>query len=602
MGFVLDYGITVRDVDISLHSDETAKPSCRLPWALEGSGFDDCNVLVWTFNFGHFSAVSVADLTTSHTSGADSVAIYKRHKAILDSSQLKIVLLCGPRAEHDILKVERCIRRYTLTLRGFTYKLYIGSDTNRLYLRCPELPLQTWSVDVYHAGRVAEAIKFATIIVGLKHTRPYFLEGSTVLGFILHRARLEKLGFPKLTTETLDSGLRIWLARKGFREESDIQELELVAGSLTQGLLALLQALPRRSPGHSRQGQRHWFKNYHAYDPICPSAKQFCLEQINRLDESLKRRIETLEPSDDHPDKRVRLDQSTALDSGADHEATTHHGVTRTLITSTSGFVALAKDMPTLFEDVVKVATERKNSFLAGLDQQMPSTSLDQLERDMMTSELSILDLGHLAPSMGLDDGLTITIEAKPAAREDQDLDDPDFFQTEHFSPSPQRVKRGPVNKVTDWYKESEKFADKVYTFAIADDHGQERVKRISLCYCFLKIPEDLDAGNGKVYVSIETCGELQRHPKAYAREATDDDIARRLAFKVTGRDSKGNEFEFFPRASGYDAVCRANTLADILLVGTRRETIANRPRRYLFYRRGTAPRGMERFEGGSNT
>jgi hypothetical protein len=72
------------------------------------------------------------------------------------------------------------------------------------------------------------------------------MESSTVLATILRQAENEKQGASKMTLNELDTGVLIWLARKGFTEHDDIRQLERLAGSLSRGLLMLLHALPKR--------------------------------------------------------------------------------------------------------------------------------------------------------------------------------------------------------------------------------------------------------------------------------------------------------------------------------------------------------------------
>ena len=52
-----------------------------------------------------------------------------------------------------------------------------------------------------------------------------------------------------MTVDTLDTGIRIWLARKGFGEDDDIHKIQMLGDSLTRGLLMVLHALPRRNAG-----------------------------------------------------------------------------------------------------------------------------------------------------------------------------------------------------------------------------------------------------------------------------------------------------------------------------------------------------------------
>jgi len=77
--------------------------------------------------------------------------------------------------------------------------------------------------------------------------RPYFIESSSVVGSILCQARKEILWESAMTIGTLDTGIRLWLARKGIGDDDDIHKIKLLGGSLTHGLLIALYALPRRN-------------------------------------------------------------------------------------------------------------------------------------------------------------------------------------------------------------------------------------------------------------------------------------------------------------------------------------------------------------------
>ncbi|RYP74278.1 hypothetical protein DL771_003099 [Monosporascus sp. 5C6A] len=50
---------------------------------------------------------------------------------------------------------------------------------------------------------------------------------------------------PKVTVETMDPGIRTWLARKGLQDIDDVKKIEELGGTLSRGLLMVLQALPR---------------------------------------------------------------------------------------------------------------------------------------------------------------------------------------------------------------------------------------------------------------------------------------------------------------------------------------------------------------------
>ncbi|KAL7946633.1 hypothetical protein V8C42DRAFT_318396 [Trichoderma barbatum] len=129
--------------------------------------------------------------------------------------------------------------------------MYITSGNNslpvRLLIRCPELSSNVWSASMFHTSRLSDVMRFVTKIANLENIRPYFVESSSVLGFILSQAKKERLGHPKMTTGTIDQGIRFWMARKGFSDIQDIHKLEELAGSLTLGLIIMLHALAKQS-------------------------------------------------------------------------------------------------------------------------------------------------------------------------------------------------------------------------------------------------------------------------------------------------------------------------------------------------------------------
>lgn len=100
-----------------------------------------------------------------------------------------------------------------------------------------------------HSARLSEVLQFALNIAGMTGIRPYFIESSSVVGSILCQTRKERLGEAAITIDTLDTDIRLWLARKVFGEDDDIDKIQILGGSLTRGLLMVLHALPRRNVG-----------------------------------------------------------------------------------------------------------------------------------------------------------------------------------------------------------------------------------------------------------------------------------------------------------------------------------------------------------------
>ena len=110
-------------------------------------------------------------------------------------------------------------------------------------------------------------------VFNLKGLNPYFTETKCAVSYIFKRRALEKMGLSKMTSETFDIGIRLWLARKGIKNQHDIERIEHFAGSLSVGLLMVLRTLPRppRGQGRAEYGLIGLKRNSHR-EPMDPEA------------------------------------------------------------------------------------------------------------------------------------------------------------------------------------------------------------------------------------------------------------------------------------------------------------------------------------------
>ncbi|KAH7193467.1 uncharacterized protein B0J16DRAFT_317130 [Fusarium flagelliforme] len=107
--------------------------------------------------------------------------------------------------------------------------------------------------------------------------------------------------------------------------------------------------------------------------------------------------------------------------------------------------------------------------------------------------------------------------------------------------------------------------------------------RRISVGRCIIPFQPDLEVKENAVSIWIEIHPPGERHPSFYATSARYEDPANRLAFGVVYTDlSSGQEVDEYAFRPTYSAVCRANTLVDILWDGKSDEDIMQIPRRYL--------------------
>jgi hypothetical protein len=242
----------------------------QLPWSLTGCGFNASNTLVWTPNFNDVSILDVEGLNRMLQTVSAAVSALEKHAALIRASRLRVIFLCGLLAEHTIRTALGLSMRFMLELRGYKYPMYVDDGTAsgiaRLFIRCSELPANLPTMSTTAVTRVSEVLRFRVSITSLAGIRPYFIESSSIQRSIISRVALERKGYPKLTTDTLDEGLRAWLSRKGIDHLEDIRKIETIAGSLSWGLLMVLSALPRSikrsiisGPSGSRKRQNEPF-------------------------------------------------------------------------------------------------------------------------------------------------------------------------------------------------------------------------------------------------------------------------------------------------------------------------------------------------------
>lgn len=260
----------------------------QLPWSLTICGFNTSNTIVWTPNFNDVSILDVEGLHRMfETVSADASALEK-HAALISASRLRVIFLCGVLADHTIRNALGLSQRFMLELRGYKYPMYVDDGTAsgiaRLFVRCPELPANVRTVSTTAVTRLSEVLRFRVSVASLAGIRPYFIETSCIQRSIISRVALERNGYPKLTTDALDEGLRAWLSRKGIDRVEDIRKIETTAGSLSWGLLMVLSALPRpktRSviPGPSAPRKR---KNERFDDEAFRSIKKHITDLTDR--------------------------------------------------------------------------------------------------------------------------------------------------------------------------------------------------------------------------------------------------------------------------------------------------------------------------------
>jgi len=296
VAFILDFAIA-QGYDLESNSIESSHcATAEMPWSLKRCGFDEKNAIVWTYDFRHFGLLDSSQICDP----PNPQELEHMNRQLIRQSYAKVVLLCGARAAKFAtadLTVDHRQQTRALTLRcGYQYDFFVskddGSISTRLYIRCPELPMDLRSIKLDAAVRLSELLKFVTSLTGLTSMKPYVMESSTVLAFIIRERQRENLGGPKLSLDDLDGAVKSWLNRKGF-ENDDMKKLEEIGGGVISGLTLLLRVLaqhqhhrprahrpaPVRKQGDKREIQ---WEGWQKLDPHRLEAMKMNFLQIRR--------------------------------------------------------------------------------------------------------------------------------------------------------------------------------------------------------------------------------------------------------------------------------------------------------------------------------
>lgn len=136
------------------------------------------------------------------------------------------------------------------------------------------------------------------------------------------------------------------------------------------------------------------------------------------------------------------------------------------------------------------------------------------------------------------------------------------------------QAQRERVSVVRNWIHERGKHEGKPYPCNIIP------VNRVSLGYLVLILPRHLTFRDGTVDIFIEFSPPGTRHPRCFARRATPEDPANRLALRIRGETLQEGPFTDYVHTTGECLMHKANALADFLLDTASREEIMKRPRR----------------------
>ncbi|GES62368.1 hypothetical protein BO96DRAFT_428126 [Aspergillus terreus] len=566
---ILDYAaVSAAECTPMKRSNDDLAPS-SVPWSLEGCGFTEANILIWTCRFKGFTELDIDHLDHSILS---QPGVKEWHQTLLRESQAKIILLCGPQAERTIKAVlaPKNLCRYTLSLRGFSYPLYHDTVRNRLFVRCPALPAEIWSISAYNSVRISEVIRFVIHFTPSlkKQIRPYFCENSGVLGFIFRQARKEKLGAEPMTAADIDDGVQLWLRRRNLGSVEAIKRIEEIGGSLTRGLLMLLQFLPRRPKGKTGTQQSSSGKRVR-------SSEKFDKENFSEMKELVTKAIDERDAK--YESTRSHITSEPQTGSALVEHTTEHQKATLESVAALESFASQEQEL---------CGPEGVHDFLS---QRRPAASGLESEAEAEAEDEAEADILQTLAAKAIDDGfLDLDLTEAASAEASQIVKRERQWKDKSTSLNAQELST-----------QASLLSGRTYQGALDEGGG---TKILVHSYIRLRLPhirkESID--NFKVFAEINT-EEQGRNPNVWAINAKDGDPGCRLAFRVVAKDTSGSEQAYYPASTNVFNVWKANSFVD-WMEGESIHQISTKPRRYIYLPRHTinVPSGLKRYKGGA--
>jgi hypothetical protein len=229
------------------HEYTSGGRTVNLPWGLQESGFNQSNSLIWAYNFESYVQIPKT-FQAAPPSPADIGVLREATQTMIRGSRLRIVMICGDRAEEVAIPDNAESKRVEISLQGRKYNAWVDtqqSGIKRLFIRSPEPLSKLWASHGRQAFDLTNIFRFVSIMIGINIFAPFY-ESALSLSLIIRRWSDERdRGHPKVQPPDLEPILKTWLENKSFRNREDLDRLiEAADGSLRYGILVLGLILP----------------------------------------------------------------------------------------------------------------------------------------------------------------------------------------------------------------------------------------------------------------------------------------------------------------------------------------------------------------------
>jgi hypothetical protein len=209
-------------------------------------GFNELNSLSWTFDFAPRRLLEASTFITKKDNLlAETIA--STHQILLETTNLKLVFLLGPDAELYVLGPAKNLIKSVIELHGMKYTIFFQSEPGpeKLFIRCPKLPLGMADFISGAVSSFGALVKFASSLTEIPEIRPYRMETGHGLHFIMMQYDRERRGYKHIVANKLQRGMLLWYRRRGY-DKSDIHRLSRSARSLAVANILLISNIRQR--------------------------------------------------------------------------------------------------------------------------------------------------------------------------------------------------------------------------------------------------------------------------------------------------------------------------------------------------------------------
>ncbi|KAJ5720920.1 uncharacterized protein N7483_008854 [Penicillium malachiteum] len=198
-----------------------------VPFGLKRTGFTESNSLIWASNLQRYRVILDTLQVGPQRPNTGMFSAWTQN--LIESSNLRLILLCGSFKEDIALTTNDQQHSLTLNLQGIDFKIWLrlglsGDTIERIFVRSHAPLVRMWASKGMAAQKLGALFRFVNSIIGLKLFAAFYQSALTLLliirGWDDERSGNAQPLSPEM--EKLDPTLRIWLSRLGFTKDGDI--------------------------------------------------------------------------------------------------------------------------------------------------------------------------------------------------------------------------------------------------------------------------------------------------------------------------------------------------------------------------------------------